>query len=99
MRASCNLKKEWGGFSAYDGFISRTQRSIWRQIHLYLQKVPEFHALLRWKAATFAAFYTRVKASGGAAQGRARFSAGGRGRREPDRGDKTLPTTASKSPG
>ena len=57
------LKKEWGGFSAYDGWFAQGPNNAnLAAVGLYSQKVPEFHALLAAENGDLGRFYARVKA-------------------------------------
>jgi predicted aminopeptidase len=64
MRVSYEaLKKDWGGFAAYDGwFAAGPNNANLAAVGLYTQKVPEFHALLAVESGDLRRFYTRVKA-------------------------------------
>jgi len=56
------LKKEWGGFSAYDGWFAQGPNNAnLAAVGLYTQKVPEFHALLAAENGDLRHFYARVK--------------------------------------
>jgi predicted aminopeptidase len=57
------LKKEWGGFAAYDGWFAQGPNNAnLAAVGLYTQKVPEFHALLAADSGDLRRFYTHVKA-------------------------------------
>jgi predicted aminopeptidase len=64
MRASYEaLKKEWGGFAAYDGWFTQAPNNAnLAAVGLYTQKVPEFHALLAAESGDLRRFFVRVKA-------------------------------------
>jgi predicted aminopeptidase len=64
MRAAYDeLKKEWGGFAAYDGWFAQgPNNASLAAIGLYTQKVPEFHALLAGDSGDLRRFYAHVKA-------------------------------------
>ncbi|MDQ6922642.1 MAG: aminopeptidase [Pseudomonadota bacterium] len=63
MRASYDaLKKEWGGFAAYDGWFTQgPSNANLAAVGLYTQKVPEFHALLAANGGDLRRFYAHVK--------------------------------------
>ena len=63
MRAAYNaMKKEWGGFAAYDGWFSQGPNNAnLAAVGLYSQKVPEFHALLAADGGDLPRFYAQVK--------------------------------------
>lgn len=63
MRAAYQaLKKEWGGFSAYDGWFAQGPNNAnLAAVGLYSQKVPEFRALLAAEGGDLVRFYARVK--------------------------------------
>ena len=57
------LKKEWGGFAAYDGWFAQgPNNASLAAVGLYTQKVPEFHALLAGDSGDLRRFYAHVKA-------------------------------------
>ncbi|TMG90542.1 MAG: aminopeptidase [Betaproteobacteria bacterium] len=57
------LKKEWGGFAAYDGWFAQGPNNAnLAAVGLYTQKVPEFHALLAGDSGDLRRFYADVKA-------------------------------------
>ena len=57
------LKKEWGGFAAYDGWFAQGPNNAnLAAVGLYTQKVPEFHALLAADSGDLRRFYGHVKA-------------------------------------
>jgi len=57
------MKKEWGGFSAYDGWFAQGPNNAnLAAVGLYSQKVPEFRALLATENGDLGRFYARVKA-------------------------------------
>jgi predicted aminopeptidase len=57
------LKKEWGGFAAYDGWIAQGPNNAnLAAVGLYTQKVPEFQALLSADSGDLRRFYAHVKA-------------------------------------
>lgn len=57
------LKREWGGYSAYDGwFAIGPNNASLAAVGLYSQKVPEFQALLAAEGGDLPRFYARVKA-------------------------------------
>jgi predicted aminopeptidase len=64
MRAAYDaLKKEWGGFAAYDGWFAQgPNNASLAAVGLYTQKVPEFHALLAGDTGDLRRFYAHVKA-------------------------------------
>ena len=64
MRAAYDaLKKEWGGFAAYDGWFAQGPNNAnLAAVGLYTQKVPEFHALLAGDSGDLRRFYAHVKA-------------------------------------
>jgi len=64
MRAAYDaLKKEWGGFAAYDGWFAQgPNNASLAAVGLYTQKVPEFHALLAGDSGDLRRFYAHVKA-------------------------------------
>ncbi len=64
MRAAYEaLKREWGGFSAYDGWFAQGPNNAnLAAVGLYSQKVPEFHAVLAAEGGDLRRFYARVKA-------------------------------------
>src|SRR5450759_1093905 len=64
MRASyAALKKEWGGFAAYDSWFAQgPSNANLAAVGLYTQKVPEFHALLAANGGDLSRFYVHVKA-------------------------------------
>ena len=64
MRAAYDaLKKEWGGFAAYDGWFAQgPNNASLAAVGLYTQKVPEFHALLAGDGGDLRRFYAHVKA-------------------------------------
>ena len=56
------LKKEWGGFAAYDGWFAQgPSNANLAAVGLYTQKVPEFHALLAANGGDLRRFYANVK--------------------------------------
>jgi predicted aminopeptidase len=63
MRASYDaLKKEWGGFAAYDGWFAQgPSNANLAAVGLYTQKVPEFHALLAANGGDLRRFYANVR--------------------------------------
>ena len=69
MRAAYDaLKKEWGGFAAYDGWFAQGPNNAnLAAVGLYTQKVPEFHALLAGDSGDLRRFYAHVKALAAAA--------------------------------
>src|SRR5256884_2205088 len=64
MRAAYDaVKKEWGGFAAYDGWFAQGPNNAnLAAVGLYTQKVPEFHALLAGDSGDLRRFYAHVKA-------------------------------------
>ncbi len=64
MRAAYETqKREWGGFSAYDGWFAQGPNNAnLAAVGLYSQKVPEFRALLAAEGGDLRRFYARVKA-------------------------------------
>jgi predicted aminopeptidase len=57
------LKKEWGGFAAYDGWFAQGPNNAnLAAVGLYTQKVPEFHALLAADSGDLRRFFAHVKA-------------------------------------
>jgi predicted aminopeptidase len=71
MRASYDaLKKEWGGFAAYDGWFAQgPNNASLAAVGLYTQKVPEFHALLAGDSGDLRRFYAHVKRLAGLPKG------------------------------
>lgn len=63
MRAAYDaMKKEWGGFAAYDGWFAQgPNNASLAAVGLYSQKVPEFHALLAADGGDLPRFYAQVK--------------------------------------
>jgi predicted aminopeptidase len=63
MRAAYEaMKKEWGGFAAYDGWFAQgPNNASLAAVGLYSQKVPEFHALLVEDGGDLPRFYAHVK--------------------------------------
>jgi predicted aminopeptidase len=63
MRASYEaMKKEWGGFAAYDGWFAQgPSNANLAAVGLYTQRVPEFHALLAADGGDLPRFYAEVK--------------------------------------
>jgi len=56
------MKKEWGGFAAYDGWFAQgVNNANLAAVGLYSQKVPEFHALLTADGGDLPRFYAHVK--------------------------------------
>jgi predicted aminopeptidase len=61
-----SLKREWGGFGAYDyWFAQGPNNASLAAIGLYTQKVPQFKALLALEGGDLARLYTRVKTLAG----------------------------------
>ena len=71
MRAAYDtLKKEWGGFAAYDGWFAQgPNNASLAAVGLYTQKVPEFHALLAGDSGDLRRFYAHVKRLAGLPKG------------------------------
>jgi predicted aminopeptidase len=63
MRAAYDaMKKEWGGFAAYDGWFAQGPNNAnLAAVGLYSQKVPEFHAMLAADGGDLPRFYAHVK--------------------------------------
>jgi predicted aminopeptidase len=61
-----SLKREWGGFGAYDyWFAQGPNNASLAAVGLYSQKVPQFQALLAAEGGDLARLYGRVKALAG----------------------------------
>jgi predicted aminopeptidase len=64
------MKKEWGGFAAYDGWFAQGPNNAnLAAVGLYSQKVPEFHALLAAHGGDLRRFYAHVKTLAGMSKG------------------------------
>ena len=71
MRAAYDaMKKEWGGFAAYDRWFAQGPNNAnLAAVGLYSQKVPEFHALLAEDGGNLPQFYAHVKTLAGLSKG------------------------------